>query len=457
MLDAIGREDIPGAFKAMAPEEVSAISGLYDHAVETARDRGFLTGPSPLTGVDVEFEDLQFATEQLDPGVAQVTFLGGEMTYRIDIDELSSGVKEADASSASTLLYGGLPLDECDECDVMTVLRDGRWYVSPMYTVAQAVTDEVDGIAPDFAAGDSPPRGEDTALGAVGRFVLLEVERNHIAVAELLDPVSLRVLLDYGRGVRHAISVSLAEPQKERASFDVDEMTEEALGSDRVKVYLDHIELRNSWGTKIIIQGPCVTIGEDELGNPTTECLPDEWEIDRLFVIAVRNANGSWYVSPLDTLAEYGDAAIEGMDQEMFDVLLGGAGLTSLLGAQDRAGDKAAQSSLRNALVAAIVCSTDSDTLAGCNADKLGRIEPSLTLVESPRASFGPTEVSTMIDGGGTAWLGASLSTTGVCFYIRNRDSISVDDSMVGTYYGQSADAVRCDAADAAGFSDDSW
>src|SRR5213080_4866001 len=91
--------------------------------------------------------------------------------------------------------------------------------------------------------------------------------------------------------------------------------------------------------------------------------------------------------------------------------------LPTFLGARNRANDKAAQSSLRNALVAAKTCFTDGDTYTGCNNAKLAGIETALTFKANNAISTGPNEVSVLADST-TDWYGASWSKSGTCFYI---------------------------------------
>src|SRR5438477_12852809 len=77
--------------------------------------------------------------------------------------------------------------------------------------------------------------------------------------------------------------------------------------------------------------------------------------------------------------------------------------LPTFLGARNRANDKAAQSGLRNALVAAKTCFTDSDVyndpdgagpLLPCASAKLGTIETSLNFVDHPTISADPATIS---------------------------------------------------------------
>jgi type IV pilus assembly protein PilA len=134
--------------------------------------------------------------------------------------------------------------------------------------------------------------------------------------------------------------------------------------------------------------------------------------------------------------------------------------LPTFLGARNRANDKAAQSSLRNALVAAKTCFTDADTYTGCDetAAKLPAIETSLSFVIHSAISPTPTTVS-VLPQSATLWYGAAFSKAGTCFYIKD----DAGTGGTGTTFNKAASAggVGCtaDAALAAnaGFSKTGW
>jgi type IV pilus assembly protein PilA len=136
--------------------------------------------------------------------------------------------------------------------------------------------------------------------------------------------------------------------------------------------------------------------------------------------------------------------------------------LPTFLGARNRANDKAAQSSLRNALAAAKTCFTDHDAYswgsgasAGeCNAATLTTIETSLDFVDSTATSSDPNTISV---GASTAtvWGAAAFSKAGNCFYLQ-------DDSTAGTTYDAVTDGAQtaCDGVDAmtvGGLPNNSW
>jgi type IV pilus assembly protein PilA len=134
--------------------------------------------------------------------------------------------------------------------------------------------------------------------------------------------------------------------------------------------------------------------------------------------------------------------------------------LPTFLGARNRANDKAAQSSLRNALVAAKTCFTDKDTYNDgaavnpyvCDAGTLSGIETSLTFVDAGTDSTDPNTIS-VEDPTDTTWGAAAYSKSATCFYVED-DSANAP----GTQYGTLANQTGCDGADAtANATDPSW
>jgi hypothetical protein len=79
--------------------------------------------------------------------------------------------------------------------------------------------------------------------------------------------------------------------------------------------------------------------------------------------------------------------------------------------------DSAAESTLRNAAVAAQVCFGDAASYRGCDASKLRQIEPALTFVDAPAASTDPRTVSVASTGPDT-FSATVLSDAGVCYVI---------------------------------------
>jgi type IV pilus assembly protein PilA len=123
--------------------------------------------------------------------------------------------------------------------------------------------------------------------------------------------------------------------------------------------------------------------------------------------------------------------------------------LPTFLGARTRAQDRAAQSDLRHALVAAKIlfadgssyaCATAPPAVAPC-VENLHDVESSLTFQAAAVGSV-PNRVGVAVLST-TQWAAARWSTSNTCFYIS-------DDSAAGTRYGQAAGACGAPAAQAA-------
>jgi type IV pilus assembly protein PilA len=121
-------------------------------------------------------------------------------------------------------------------------------------------------------------------------------------------------------------------------------------------------------------------------------------------------------------------------------------GLPTFLGARTRAQNRAAQSDLRNALVAAKTMYSDNSSYAAADeasATGLATVEPTLCYVAAGTASVasGQTCASGANTGGGvsvsaaaTTWAGARMSASTTCYYIK-------DTAAGGTTYGSGTGA----------------
>jgi type IV pilus assembly protein PilA len=106
--------------------------------------------------------------------------------------------------------------------------------------------------------------------------------------------------------------------------------------------------------------------------------------------------------------------------------------IPTFLGARTRAQNRAAQASLRNALVAAKSIYTDTQSYATAEGAGLTAVEPALTYKAKGTASTGPNDVSADGTSNAGQWAGAALSASGTCFWIK-------DNVSTGTTYGTGA------------------
>jgi type IV pilus assembly protein PilA len=120
--------------------------------------------------------------------------------------------------------------------------------------------------------------------------------------------------------------------------------------------------------------------------------------------------------------------------------------LPTFLGARTRAQDRAAQSDLRNALVAAKTIYTDNSDYSAADAAGVGAVETSLNFNDGAPAAIGDVGVAAIST---SEWAAARDSASGTCFYIG-------EDSTAGTTYGSTA-GVACVAPTMALAPDPSW
>ena len=151
---------------------------------------------------------------------------------------------------------------------------------------------------------------------------------------------------------------------------------------------------------------------------------------------------------------EEGFTLIELMVVVLIIAILIAIAIPTFLGARTRAQDRAAQSSLRNALTAAKTSFTDTSDYSGATAATLGGIEPSLTFVVGASTTFKQVSVVAPVTPFGNWWAEA-LSKSGKCFGIEDKSG-----NGGGTFYAgtTTALAATCTAPAAdPGWTDTSW
>jgi type IV pilus assembly protein PilA len=130
--------------------------------------------------------------------------------------------------------------------------------------------------------------------------------------------------------------------------------------------------------------------------------------------------------------------------------------LPTFLGARNKANDRAAQSSLRNALTTAKACFTDHDTYntTPCDQTALGASEPSLAFVAHGAASTGPNQISVLDDSATVIYLSA-LSASGTCFTLEDNEAAGGGTTFDGATHVPAS--CTADAAKAATVTGASW
>ena len=133
---------------------------------------------------------------------------------------------------------------------------------------------------------------------------------------------------------------------------------------------------------------------------------------------------------------EEGFTLIELMVVVLIIAILIAIAIPTFLGARQRANNRAAQSSLRNALTAAKTLFTDNNDYTSAGATAVAGVEPSLTFVDNATSSDGPKKVSVKAKSS-TEWIATVWSVSGNCYVIRDRSN------GAGTTFGAVAGATN--------------
>jgi type IV pilus assembly protein PilA len=154
--------------------------------------------------------------------------------------------------------------------------------------------------------------------------------------------------------------------------------------------------------------------------------------------------------------ADEGFALIELMVISLIIAILLAIAIPTFLGAQNKAKDRSAQSSARDALTNAKTIYADSASYAAATPAALLTSEPKLKFHSA--ISTGPKDVSVADVPVKDVWFGAVLSTTNTCFYIADNLGAASGTLPAGTSYakGPKADCTAADAS-AVNYSATSW
>src|SRR5436309_12119585 len=116
---------------------------------------------------------------------------------------------------------------------------------------------------------------------------------------------------------------------------------------------------------------------------------------------------------------EEGFTLIELMVVVLIIAILLAIAIPTFLGARNRANDRAAQSSLRNALTSAKTIFSDAQNYTQADSAALTANEPSIAFVATGAPSADPKTVSVNPKTAGT-WYAAAMSKSNTCFYIKD-------------------------------------
>jgi len=344
LVEATNRQDPTGAMSALAPEEITSVRRLYKSVVDKAQQGKVITATAhPLDGLDLRLDGLTYTTTALGSGVARVNLTGGTLGYKVDSTAASPLLNElggANGRTTDSTTVSGVVADidghnrqatnPLSGLYAVAVKRQGRWYVSPEYTLAEYLREDAGLPRPGFTGrNNTKPTGAASAKEAVTTFAnaLSSVDPHRIITA--LPPEELGVLYDYEQDLRTDIERSQGLKASDvKMTLDPPDVSESPIADGRVRVDINRLSgvlaADNGRGrsarVNFTLSGTCLNAQvrtqdpyEGTNTDSTKKCASDASPALRLarFFVVVVNDGGKWYVDPVATIAEYAKTVVD--------------------------------------------------------------------------------------------------------------------------------------------------
>jgi hypothetical protein len=345
LFDAIGDEDVLGVMDTVLPGERRSLGEPLQDIVDELGRLEILSDDLDLgdvPGLDLEFTDLELATDQVADGIAVVALTGGTVEGEVVLEELPLGDLLLDLGFDGEQPSGTERASDPvgDDVRIATVEEDGRWYVSLWFTVAEAARTEAGAPAPDPAQAIEPSGSEspddvlDDLLAAASALdlegVLAMLPPSEARALHVYAPLFLadaQAALDEARGTS-GLSFAI-----EASEYEVDR------DGDRATVIPTAFDLRVAADGEEItasVADGCATVevaGEaeeacagdpaDALADAGLEDLPALSGLSDLDVgFEVVEEEGRWYLSPTATLLQPFVAVLQALDADAVEDLV---------------------------------------------------------------------------------------------------------------------------------------
>ncbi|MGK2880251.1 MAG: hypothetical protein ACSLE6_05465 [Mycobacterium sp.] len=318
VISALEDGDLTQLGLLIPPDEVAGIS---DVATEYSRilseiDDGSGNAAAALEqskAFTIEVDDLELDATTEQASLTKVSIENADITVTWDPDELPDSIRDAyfqgaEAGSAEVTIRGAEVTADDDEETlelngdeqapfVMTVERDGAWYVSPLFSYFQYASEEGGygtSPAPTSSGADSPIEAAENFVNGLADSLATE---DVTSVADALAGVEGKVLLTYQDLINDNVRIGDSDIAVEDAEFELMSMDG---NTARVKPTSLHV----SWGRSEEAQwdGQCLAV---DVSNDSEQWCTDDQDtlgpfaplVDNLgYLVAVR-ADGGWKIS----------------------------------------------------------------------------------------------------------------------------------------------------------------
>lgn len=341
LADAISHEDPLAAADVIAPEEVRSLRDTVSNAERRAAELKLVeTAGAPLAGVDFDVAGLDLSSESLGDGVSKVTITNGEFrasTHKAQFSPLMQkalhGSKDNSAEKNLATLTG-----PDRPTFVVTVRRNGNWYVSAAYTLLEYVREVNDLPAADFGSGERAVAtlGADSPDAAVQDAMHALQQRDWSKLLTLVAPDEIPAY-DY-RAALTALATRTDSTDGNNGWFTLDSLSTSAqVDGDHAHVTLHAAGTTDS--AKWSVDGGCFAVTPNDTSEGSSFSYCDEHAaayglflfpfstVDRNTQVSLVRKDGRWFISPADTVLDSVNSWIDRLDQRTLYTMLGLPGL----------------------------------------------------------------------------------------------------------------------------------
>lgn len=368
LFEALGNEDVLGMIDLLLPGERETFREPVIDLFDNLRRIEVLDSSASLDrfgGIDYQFSDLEVTTEATSADDIVRVVVDGAVSFSVDGDKVPLGNLLIDE-----VFDGERPdmnmdeqSDEIGGTTLAAVERDGRWYLSLFYSIAENARGDRDVPAEGVQAkgADSPEQAVDQLLSA------LEAQDVEALIASL-DPTEAEALQRYAplflddtqqgfadAGIEWSItdrSYSV-EGSGSRRHVDVDSFTFQASSAEdgssvsiayadgcaQVEFEGDSVDTCAGGASDVGTLLGDAGFGDEEAAQTFADAIEQAFAGYSPRGIAVHEVDGEWYVSPLRTGFDFYNDLLGALEkQELVDIIDAGRdffGSVDLLGGDE--------------------------------------------------------------------------------------------------------------------------
>ncbi len=367
LFTTLGNADPIGLADQLDPAEASLFTDLNSDIITELKRLEVLSpaaSADTMTGTTISVQNVTVdpATETINPDLQIVKLTGGTLTIASDPkniplsdkikDAFGSTIDQAQPQSQTINIADQVAKNDGKPFRIATVRRDGQWYVSLFYTIADNAVQEA-GLANPTAADRIAPVGSASPEAAVDALVKQATAGNVEGVIAVTSPEEMGVLHDYGKLLIQQGDAGSLTSDVTDLGVTVDNVTwttsdvtggkKVSLGSltltaDGQTVTLTRDPAANSVALTVPGQ-PAVTLDEstidtylqDSLGSgdldpQLLDIIKREFkQVIGLGVVTVQ-VDGQWYVSPVRSFSDVFVSLLQGLQPGDVDYLIKLAG-----------------------------------------------------------------------------------------------------------------------------------